>query len=293
MQAADRTPSPVSWLPGLRQFCRGWDGWDKWLQPWAPSPPGLLPSPGVGRPIGTGTADLRTPARVSSGKPHPSPGTGPLARTDGEGDICSPCPASRRFPPGAPARPLWALDPRAGAAPAAPRVGPALPASQANPPAGRAGGFGETWDRHLRDRAAPLSPPCHPRRRGGRGRGLAPRPIKGCAAQGVRHRKGRERARKGTGGSSRERSCTRGGRAVPTCAPGRAPAARRADQSPVWRTHRQPSSFPPDLPKTSFAAAAKPSRAKLRRAAPALPAPRESPLPAGESLPAAPRAVPE
>lgn len=244
---------------------------DKWLQPWA----GL----GSCHPqVWVGPSER---ARLTSGHLPGFPrgslilprGQGPWLGRAGSGmsprlpeESCSPCPASRRFPPGAPARPLWALDPRAGAAPAAPRVGPARqPGQPARRPRWRV--RGDVGLSPAGQGGPPVAPvPPAPSRRAGWG--SRPPPHQGPCRRGVRHRKGRERARKGTGGFSRERGCTRGGRAVPTCAPGQAPAARRADQSPVWRTHRQPSSFPPDLPKTSFAAAAKPSRARAPQGSP-------------------------
>lgn len=141
------------------------------------------------------------------------------------------------------------------------------------------------WDCHLRDRAAPLSPPCHPRRRGGRGGGLAPRPIKGRAAEGS----GTER---GGSGHGKGRADSPGSGAAPAGAGPFPPAPLGKHLLPGGLIKvrsgghtASPALFPLTCPKRASQPQRSPPGPELRRAAPALPAPRESSAPSGRVAP--------
>lgn len=276
--------------PQLCPFASGTERilpWMGWMGPMAaalgsqPAWGPVLPARwGVGRPVGTGMADLVALARVSLGKPPPSPGTGRLARTGGRGmsprlpeESCTPYPACSPFPREPPLVSSGVPDPRSAdvaswrlSCSCGPTRGPCR-ASQANTLVGFWGGcWTVTCGTGRPLCCTPLPPAPSRRERGGRGSPAHPGPCRGL------------REGKGRAVSPRSGAAPRRGWAVPTCAPGQAPAARRADESPVWRTPLPSLLFPLTCPKSAS------QRNPPAPNVPGLPAPRRAPLPAGEAL---------
>lgn len=164
-----------------------------------------------------------------------------------------------------------------------PTMGPAGPARPTL--VGRAGGFwGGCWSVTC-GRERPLCCALDPRRRGGQRRGRGPPAPSGAVPWGP-GRKG-----EGVGTERTERVCSgsgaapRGGCAVPTCAPGQAPAGRRADGSPVWRIPPPAPLFPLTCPKSAWQPQRSPPAPNLRGAARGPSAPPEGSAPGGRVAP--------